>query len=165
MNAKRGIPGRKDEFVAADHAAKQHVLFKTQGLQGDVHPGEIGLNGKLDGFRFVVDAVKGVDALFVIRLLRAHEADQLVGDNFTRGDDAVQAELQDHLGKRGRGDLGYQIYISDSAAIPPTEQRSQVYDDFKWTQIKGLGTYIITQPLKVVSDQTTYWTNYEQGNN
>ncbi len=59
----------------------------------------------------------------------------------------------------------YQIYISDSAAIPPTEQRSQVYDDFKWTQIKGLGTYIITQPLKVVSDQTTYWTNYEQGNN
>ena len=59
----------------------------------------------------------------------------------------------------------YQIYISDSADIPSTEQRSQVYDDFKWTQIKGKGTYIVSQPLKVVSDQTTYWTNYEQGNN
>ena len=59
----------------------------------------------------------------------------------------------------------YQIYISDTADIPTTEQRSQVYDDFVWTQIVGIGNYVITQPLKVVGNQTTYWTNYEQGNN
>lgn len=56
----------------------------------------------------------------------------------------------------------YQVYISDSPVIPSKEQRSQIYDDFEWTQIKGEGNFIITQPLKVVSDQTTYWTNYEQ---
>ena len=61
----------------------------------------------------------------------------------------------------------YQIYISKTGVIPVTEQRSQVYDDFQWTQLKEIATdtLILTQPLKVVSDQTTYWTNYEQGNN
>ncbi len=59
----------------------------------------------------------------------------------------------------------YQIYISNSSAIPNTEQRSQVYDDFQWTQIVDNGNCKITTPLKVVSNQTTYWTNYEQGNN
>ena len=61
----------------------------------------------------------------------------------------------------------YQVYVSNTATIPSTEQRSQVYDDFVWTQLATdtAGCLIITQPLKVVSDQTTYWTNYEQGNN
>ncbi len=48
--------------------------------------------------------------------------------------------------------------------MPNTEQRSQVYDDFQWTQIVDNGNCKITTPLKVVSNQTTYWTNYEQGN-
>ena len=58
----------------------------------------------------------------------------------------------------------YQIYISNSTTIPPTEQRSQVYDDFEWTQIVVDANSVITHPLNVVSDQTTYWTNYEQDN-
>ena len=62
----------------------------------------------------------------------------------------------------------YQLYIASSTAIPETEERSQVYSNFTWTQLvknPDDKTTIISQPLKVVGDQTTYWTNYEQGNN
>ncbi len=57
----------------------------------------------------------------------------------------------------------YQIYITaDPNDIPSIEERSQVYNEFIWTQLVTGPASIITQPLKVVSDQTTYWTNYEQ---
>ena len=57
----------------------------------------------------------------------------------------------------------YQIYITaDPNDIPSIEERSQVYNEFVWTQLATNTASIITQPLKVVSDQTTYWTNYEQ---
>ena len=61
----------------------------------------------------------------------------------------------------------YQLYIGSTTDIPNTELRSQVYPDFLWTQLKKdtNGSIIITQPFKVEKDQTTYWTNYEQGNN
>lgn len=60
----------------------------------------------------------------------------------------------------------YQIYISETNEIPTTEERSQVYTEFTWTQLKkGTGCKEISQPFKVENDQTTYWTNYEQGNN
>lgn len=60
----------------------------------------------------------------------------------------------------------YQIYItSDLNDIPAIEERSQIYNDFVWTQLVDNGNCKITQPLKVVGDQTTYWTNYEQDNN
>ncbi len=61
----------------------------------------------------------------------------------------------------------YQIYIGKTADYPDTESRPQVYNDFVWTQLEenANGCLEITQPLKVVSNQTTYWTNYEQGNN
>lgn len=58
----------------------------------------------------------------------------------------------------------YQLYISKTSEIPETEQRSQVYDEFTWTQLKkGTDCKEISQPFKVENDQTTYWTNYEQG--
>ncbi len=61
----------------------------------------------------------------------------------------------------------YQIYIGSTPDIPETELRSQVYPDYEWIQLKTNtpGHIVITQPFEVVSDQTTYWTNYEQGNN
>lgn len=58
----------------------------------------------------------------------------------------------------------YQLYISETSEIPETEQRSQVYDEFTWTQLKkGANCQAISQPFKVENNQTTYWTNYEQG--
>ena len=61
----------------------------------------------------------------------------------------------------------YQLYIGSTTDIPETEQRSQVYPNFEWTQLKTNtnGHVIISQPFEVVDNQTTYWTNYEQGNN
>ena len=60
----------------------------------------------------------------------------------------------------------YQIYITnDPDDIPAIEERPQIYNDFVWTQLATSSASIITQPLKVVGNQTTYWTNYEQGNN
>ena len=60
----------------------------------------------------------------------------------------------------------YQIYIGEGTAIPETEQRSQVYPEFLWTQLATdtVGMKKITQPFQVLDNQTTYWTNYEQGN-
>lgn len=60
----------------------------------------------------------------------------------------------------------YQIYITSNLNdIPAIEERPQIYNDFVWTQLATYSASIITQPLKVVGNQTTYWTNYEQGNN